>query len=84
MNGQWKTIDVYGSNDGTNWTRILENKELSSDKNPKEIELNSQDTYQYIKIQGLESYGNSGNEKDMYFCGSELNFYEDTTKQLSK
>ncbi|MBS5793923.1 MAG: NPCBM/NEW2 domain-containing protein [Clostridiales bacterium] len=84
MNGQWKTIDVYGSNDGTNWTRILENKELSSDKNPKEIELNSQDAYQYIKIQGLESYGNSGNEKDMYFCGSELNFYEDTTKQLSE
>lgn len=84
MNGQRKKIDVYGSNDGTNWTRILENKELSRDKNAKEIELNSQEAYQYIKIQGLESYGNSENEKDMYFCGSELNFYEDTTKQLNE
>lgn len=84
MNGQWKKIDVYGSNDGTNWTMILENKELSSDKNAKEIELNSQEAYQYIKIQGLESYGNNHHEKDMYFCGSELNFYEDTTKQLNE
>ena len=82
LNGQWKKIDVYGSNDGTTWTKILENQELNNDKNAKEIALDAKDAYQYIKVQGLESYGNTSSEANKYFSGSMLNFYEDTTKEL--
>ena len=47
----------------------------------KEIKVESEQSWQYIKVQGIHSYSHDGNE-DKYFTGSMLNFFEDTTKTV--
>ena len=78
-NGRWEEVEIYGSNDGKTWTKIGKSGQLANDVNAKEIKVDSSKAWQYIKVKGLHSYSHDGN-KDKYFSGSMLNFFEDTTK----
>lgn len=78
-NGRWEEVEIYGSNDGKTWTKIGQSGQLANDVNAKEIKVDSSKAWQYIKVKGLHSYSHDGN-KDKYFSGSMLNFFEDTTK----
>lgn len=78
-NGRWEEVEIYGSNDGKTWTKIGKSGQLANDVNAKEIKVDSSKAWQYIKVKGLHSYSHDGN-KDKYFSGSMLNFFEDTIK----
>ena len=80
-NGRWKEIQVLGSNDGENWTKLGNTVHLADDDKTKDIKVESEQSWQYIKVQGIHSYSHDGNE-DKYFTGSMLNFFEDTTKTV--
>ena len=76
-----KEIQVLGSNDGENWTKLGNTVHLADDDKTKDIKVESEQSWQYIKVQGIHSYSHDGNE-DKYFTGSMLNFFEDTTKTV--
>ena len=83
-NGRWRNIEVYTTmdaevNDQTTWKQVakvfLENNDAM-----KTILLNCDEPARFLKIKGLDSWGNSSGEENKYFSGRMLNFYEDLTK----
>ncbi len=82
-NGRWRDIEVYSSADSKQWEKIGE-AHLANDDSVKSIVLNTAHPIKYLKIKGLNSYGNNPKEENKYFSGRMLNFYEDTTKKPSQ
>ena len=63
--------------DGKTWTLSGSFKDLPNNKDIKELKLNNTTNCKYVKLVATETYGNTPGEKNMYFSGSMLNFYED-------
>lgn len=80
--GEMKSGNVYVSMDGINWTKIHEYKNLNnvSGDTWKYIDLGQSYAAKYIKIDSTESYYKSLDQKDVYFAGRMMSFYEDTTQ----
>ncbi|WP_461809895.1 NPCBM/NEW2 domain-containing protein [Faecalimonas sp.] len=79
-NGRWKTVEVYTSIDKDNWEKVAEVSLKNSDE-LKSIPLTCEKPAKYLKIKGLDSWGNTSGEEDKYFSGRMLNFYCDITKE---
>jgi hypothetical protein len=79
--GEMKSGNVYVSMDGENWTKVYEYKDLPNVANNtwKYITLDKTYEAKYIRIDSTESYYKTIEQKDLYFAGSQLSFYEDTT-----
>ncbi len=80
-NGRWKNVQIYTSMDKNDWTLAAE-VTLDNNEQLQNIPLNTEQPARYLKVKGLDSYGKSSGEANMYFSGKMLNFYVDTTKAL--
>lgn len=79
-NGRPKTLEIYTSIDGKDWT-LVKTQSLENNAKQKDIVLDEPVAAKYVKLHAKESYGNSTGEANMYFSGRMLWFYEDTTQQ---
>ena len=81
VNGRWKQVKIFGSNDGAAWKELTTSEVLENNMNAKQIPLNSDEAWTYLKVKGLETYS-SDSRKNMFFSGSMVNFYENVTKDV--
>lgn len=84
QNGRLKSGEIYVSYDGENWEKVHTFTDLSNNTALKTIDLNKNTEAKYLKIVATETYYNSAGEKNMYFSGKMLNFYEDTTQSFEE
>ena len=76
-NGRLKDGTVYVSMDGQDWTPVKTFTDLANDESLKTIDIDQPVQGRYLKIVATSTYYNNAGEKDMYFSGKMLNFYED-------
>lgn len=81
INGRWKQVEIFGSNDGETWKSLTTSEVLENNRNAKQISLNPDETWTYLKVKGLETYS-SDNRPNMFFSGSMVNFYENVKKDV--
>ena len=77
QNGRLKDGEVYVSMDGQDWTPVRTFTDLKNDESLKTIDIDQPVQGRYLKIVATSTYYNNAGEKDMYFSGKMLNFYED-------
>ncbi len=80
-NGRWRNIEVFTSLDQEKWETVARVSLENTDK-LKAIPLNCEKPAKYLKIKGLDSWGNTSGEQNKFFSGRMLNFYRDTTKEV--
>lgn len=79
QNGRLKAGEVYVSQDGQDWTLVKTFSDLPNTDKLKTIDIEEPVPARYLKIVATSTYYNSEGEKDRYFSGKMLNFYEDPT-----
>ena len=79
QNGRLKAGQIFASMDGEEWTLVKTFEGLANDTRLKTIDLDAPVAMRYLKIVATSTYYNSEGEKDRYFSGKMLNFYEDPT-----
>lgn len=79
VNGRWKSVEIFGSKDGKEWKSLKKSEVLKNDMDAKQIDMDVQEMWTYIKIKGIETYS-SDNRPNRFFSGSMVNFYEKVMK----
>lgn len=81
VNGRIKSVEIYTSLDGINWTLSGQTStNWANNENRKELVLDTSVATKYVKIVALATYGNTTGEINKYVSGKRFNFYEDQTK----
>lgn len=78
-NGRLKDGQVFVSMDGQDWQLVQTFTDLKNDESCKTIDIDQPVQGLYLKLVATSTYYNTAGEKDMYFSGKMLNFYEDPT-----
>ncbi|WP_304428031.1 discoidin domain-containing protein [uncultured Clostridium sp.] len=80
-NGRPKAGEIYSSLDGENWELVKTFNDLANNNQVKEIAFDDSVEARYLKIVATETYGNSEGERNKFFSGKLMEFFEDTTKK---
>lgn len=83
LNGRIKSVKIYVSLDGKEWTLATEQVNLPNDENRKTITLPESMPTEYVKIEATETYGNAEGP-NKYVSGKRFNYYEDLTKEYKE
>ena len=77
QNGRLNAGEIYTSLDGQEWTLVKSFSGLANDASLKTIDLDKPVLARYLKLVATATYYNTAGEKDRYFSGKMLNFYQD-------
>ena len=78
-NGRLRSGEILTSLDGVNWEVSGAFTDIGNNKDLKDLPLDNPTKTKYVKLVATETYGNSEGERNKYFSGKDIAFYEDTT-----
>lgn len=83
-NGRIKTVDVYTSMDGEEWTLAGQSSVWGNNSSRKTLTLEQSSPARYVKIVATATYGNGSEPADKYVSGICFNYYEDATERYGE